>query len=183
MARHDCGLDVLAAPRELVGLDALTPDFVADCLDLARRAHETVLVDLPGSWTPWTHEALRVSDAVVLVAQLTVSGVRQAKRQLETMESQDLASVPVRLALNRYVRAGRAGVGLKDAERALGRRFDHLIANEDRTVGSALARGVPLWHVKKRSKAGSGIRRLAEALTAAASGDGRSAEAPPGLRA
>ncbi|MFQ5772985.1 MAG: CpaE family protein [Kiloniellaceae bacterium] len=180
MGRHDSGLDVLAAPREVVALDSLTPEFVAGCLDLARRAYATVVVDLPMAWTPWSHNAVQCCDLVVLVTQLTVAGIRQAKRQLETMQAHGLQDVPVRLALNRYRKGWGRSARLKEAERALGRRFDHFVPSDFKIVSEAINQGVPLSRVRKRSKVEIGVHELLDGLARALAG-GRDAGAAPRL--
>jgi pilus assembly protein CpaE len=160
MGQHECGLDLLAAPRDVIALDALTPAIVEQCLRLARSEYGTVFVDLPEAWTTWSYKAIQSSDLVILVLQLTVAGVRQARRQIDTMRAHGLEDVLVKVALNRYEKNWGRSVDLKDAEKALGRKFDYFIANDYKTVSEALNQGVALSKIKKKSKVETSIQKM-----------------------
>ena len=164
MTQHRSGLDLLAAPREVVGLDAVTPELLGACLALARAEYETVILDLPGVWTPWTYRAVQSCDLAILVTQLGVAGIRQARRQLDAMAANGLGEVPVRVVVNRFETGWRRHVGVKDAERALGRSVDHLIANDYRTVSEAIDQGAGLADVRRRSRVAQDIRRMIDAM-------------------
>ena len=160
MGQHECGLDLLAAPREVMALDALTPASVEQCLRLARSEYGTVFLDLPEAWTTWSYRAIQSSDLVILVLQLTVAGVRQARRQIDTLRAHGLEDVPVKVALNRYEKSWGKSVDLKDAEKALGRKFDYFIANDYKTVSEALNQGVALSKIKKKTKVETSIQKM-----------------------
>lgn len=167
MAQHRSGLDVLAAPRDVVGLDAVSPELLDACLDLARAEYETVILDLPSPWTPWTYRAVQNCDLAILVMQMGVASIRQARRQLDAMAANGLGEVAVRVAVNRFETGWRRHVGIKEAARALGRPIDYLIANDYRTVSEAIDRGTSLLDVRRRSKAARGIRRMIDAALGA----------------
>ena len=160
MGQHECGLDLLAAPRDMIALDALTPAVVEQCLKLARSEYGTVFLDLPEAWTTWSYKVIQGSDLVILVLQLTVAGVRQARRQIDTMRAHGLEDVPVKVALNRYEKSWGKSVDLKDAEKALGRKFDYFIANDYKTVSEALNQGVALSKIKKKTKVETSIQKM-----------------------
>ena len=160
MGQHECGLDLLAAPRDIIALDALTPAIVEQCLKLARSEYGTVFLDLPEAWTTWSYKVIQGSDLVILVLQLTVAGVRQARRQIDTMRAHGLEDVPVKVALNRYEKSWGKSVDLKDAEKALGRKFDYFIANDYKTVSEALNQGVALSKIKKKTKVETSIQKM-----------------------
>ena len=167
MARHESGLEVLLAPNEVLPLDVVTPDFITNCLKVAAEEYDYVLIDLPPNWTSWTYTALSLSDLIILVTELTVAGVRLTQHQLQTLRAQDLASVPVRIALNRSERGGGFlsrsfgnSANLDDAEKALGRKFDYCVPNNYRLVSEATNQGVMLSKIEKRSKVEKSIRDM-----------------------
>src|SRR3546814_13823442 len=84
MSRHHSGLSVVAAPRDVMPLESFSPDFIRRLIEVARSRFAVVLADLPPAWSQWSFEVLRQSDEVLLVTQITVPGVRQARRQLDT---------------------------------------------------------------------------------------------------
>lgn len=170
MMRHSCGLDVLVAPSFIPPLDALTPEITRKLLNVARDVYEYTIVDLPRSWTTWKHECLDVSDSVVLITEMTVAGIRESRRQLDTMMSEGLAELPVTVVVNRYRKRWGQAVQIKNAEQGLGRKIDHLIVNDYKTVSQALDRGVSLSEVDGDSKIGKQLKRYAADLVNGASG-------------
>lgn len=159
MSHHESGVDVLAAPRELVPLNALSPKFAAQLIELACHHYDHVVVDLPQDWADWTHAVLSHSGLVALVTQLSVGAIRQARRQLDILASEDLGHVPLAVVLNRYEkRPFASGIRVKEAEKALGRSIDHFIPNDYKTVSEALNRGVPVSQIKRRCKVEKRIR-------------------------
>lgn len=162
MARHDCGLEVLVAPGEVLPLETVTPEFVSASLEIAREEYAYVLIDLPPTWTSWTYNALACSDLIVLVTQLTVSGVRRTIHQFATLREQGMENIAVKIALNRYDDGWGKGKSahLGDAEKALGRKFDYHVANDFSLVSEAINQGVPLSKIKKRSKVAKGIETM-----------------------
>jgi pilus assembly protein CpaE len=162
MGQHESGLDLLAAPRDMMALDGPTPEDLERCLKVFRAEYGTVFLDLPVAWTPWSYRALQISDMVILVIQLNVAGIRQARRQIETMQAHGLETVPVKIALNRFEKGWGQSVDLKDAEKALGRKFDYFIANDYKTVSEALNQGVALSKVKKKSKVETSMQKMVD---------------------
>lgn len=139
-ARHASGLHIIAAPAEMVPLETLTPTMVAQILTFAAQSFEVVLVDLPTAWTAWTLAALTHSDAACLVSTLSVPGLRQARRQLDVIETNGLG-VPLRIVLNRVPKKVFRTIDLGDSERALRRKVDFTIADDFQVMSSAIDQG------------------------------------------
>lgn len=161
MSRHPSGLDVLAAPPDMVPLDALTPDVAASIVDLARQKYDFVVLDLPHDWAAWTPAVLAKCDLLFLVLQANVGAIKQARRQIKALAQEGLGQVPLVVVLNRHQsRIFRRDIPLKELENALGRRIDFLIPNDYKLVSEALDRGTPLANVKKWSKIERRIREM-----------------------
>ncbi len=175
MGHHESGLDILAAPRTLLPLDALSKDFTGDCLALARGEYRTVVLDLPLAWTAWTFAALKQSDLIVLVAQLNLASLRCARRQLQGLREHGLDETPLRLVMNRRDRSWGAASRRREAEQALGRPFDFTVVNDERRMRAALNRGVPVAKIARWSRVNRDITRLADGMALAMAGG---AEAP-----
>jgi pilus assembly protein CpaE len=171
MGHHASGLELLAAPRDVVALESLHAADLERCLKLIRSEYGTVFLDLPSAWTPWSYAAVRNSDLVILVIQLTVAGVRQARRQIETLQVHGLADVPVKVALNRFEKGWGKSVDVKEAEKALGRKFDYFIANDYATVTEALNQGVALSVIKKKSKVEQSLQKMIDGAIKAITGE------------
>lgn len=173
IARHRSGLAALAAPRDIMPLESFSVDFIRRLTQVACSRFDIVLIDLPPTWSLWSFEALRQSDEVLLVTQMTVPGVRQARRQLDTLKAEGLDDVPVKVVLNRFEKRWRDTFSLKEVESALGRKVDFTVANDYRTVSEALDQGLPLEAIRRRSRALKSINKISEALLAARDSESR----------
>lgn len=161
MSEHKSGLKVLTAPATPVPLEALGGDTLGELLEIARHEFDYVVVDLPHALTAWTDALLTRSDLLVMVTELNVPAVRHARRMLDILNEEGLYTVPTVLALNRYrftLFGGKLRRG--QAEKALGRAFDHYLPNEYDTVVSALNQGVPVTEIKRRSKFVRAVRAM-----------------------
>ena len=166
MGHHQTGLDVLGVPADVMPLETLTPEFVSTFLETARNEYVMSLIDLPIAWSGSTYVALQAADLVVVVTNLSVTAVRQTRRQLDTIQAHGLPPDRVKVALNRFDKGAAGAVRAKEAQQALGRQFDYLIVDDARLVGEATNQGVPLGEIKKRSKVERSIRKMIERISA-----------------
>lgn len=163
-ARHASGLQIVAAPLDIAPLEALTPAFVANVLTLAAATFEVVLVDLPAAWTPWSLAALTHSDLVLLVSNLSVPGLRQARRQLDLIEANHIAA-PLRIVLNRVPKKLFRTIDLADSERVLRRKVDFTIADDASTMNSAVDQGRTIGQIRGKSAVEADLNKLITGLT------------------
>lgn len=165
MSHHPSGLDVLAAPPEMVPLEALDSGVAASIVDLARQQYDFVVLDLPHDWAAWTPAVLAKCDLLFLVLQANVGAIRQARRQIKALAQEGLGNIPLVVVLNRYRRWTLSRqIPLKELENALGRPVEFLIPNDYKLVSEALDRGSPLAEVKRWSTI---ERRIREMVTGA----------------
>jgi pilus assembly protein CpaE len=162
MARHDAGIEVLAAPRDMVPLDIVTPGLLDTCLTVARSQYRYVLVDLPGAWTDWSLRILQQSQMIVVVTQLTVSHVRRTRRLLDTLAVNQLDNVPIKVLVNRFEKTWGKSVNIKAANKALGRPVDFCVMNDYRTVSDAINQGVSLSEIASRTKVEKSLRQFVD---------------------
>ncbi len=151
MTKHESGLDLLMCPGSVIPLDVLTPEFVTNCIRFAQETYDYILVDLSTDWTSWSYAVLCESDVVLLISEMSVGGIRQSVRQLETLGQQGVSRPIVRVVLNKYQRGwglfGRTfgeSANVDNAQKALGRKFDHLISCEFDVMSEAINQGVQL---------------------------------------
>lgn len=161
---HPSGLAVVSAPEEMLPLEALNNDQILGVVERAQRAFGTVFADLPANWTHWSLSLAARSDLILMVADLSVAGLRQARRQLDLLEAQDLGNVPLEIIVNRYERSLFGSVKPADAAKVLGREARFTMANDPSTVTSAIERGVTVDEIKRKSAFGSDLDRLDKAL-------------------
>ena len=164
---HPSGLKVIGAPKSLMPLDAVSSEQLIEIVEIAKREFGTVFVDLPASWTNWSLSLLAQSDLVLLITELSVSGLYRARRQLDLLREQDLASVDLRIVVNRFEKGLLKTVKQSDVQSALGRAVSYTIANEPGVMQPAIERGVPISEIKRNSAVGRDIDMLDGGIAAA----------------
>lgn len=164
VAEHESGVHLLAAPTELVPMDALNGEDVRRLFSVVRHRYDYAFVDLPQAWMTWTTTALRESDMIVMVTQLSVAAVQQTRRRLEALRRLGAGDVPLCLVANRHVKRGLFGNGfdIKEVETALGRKIDYFIGSDFNVVNEALNLGVPLSELSKGKRVEKDFRRFFE---------------------
>jgi pilus assembly protein CpaE len=168
LTRHPSGLSYLAAPPEVMPLDTLAPDQVDEVIAMVRREFSLVLVDLPPDWTVWSLSILAEADQILLVSELSIASLHQAKRQLDFLRQQDLAHIPVSVVMNKVSKGLFRSVDLHDAARILGRDVAFTIADDFQAVRSALDQGEPITVLNPRSRTSRDLGELSTALQAKA---------------
>lgn len=166
LGAHKSGIRVLAAPRDVTALDALTPPLVDALIGGLRRDFALTILDLPTAWTAWTNRALQLADRIVLVTQLSVAHVHLARRQLGVLAMQNLDRLPVSLIANAVTGDQQNLLPVKAAERALGRSFDIILPQDTRAMGEAANQGLPLAGVRRGTKLEKSVGQLAEWMAA-----------------
>lgn len=164
---HPSGLKVVGAPSSLMPLDSVSSEQLIEIVEIAKREFGTVFVDLPASWTNWSLSLLAQSDLVLLVTELSVTGLHRARRQLDLLREQDLASVDLRIVVNRFEKGLMRTVKAGDVQKALGRDIAYTIANEPAVMVPAIERGIPISEIKRRSAVGRDIDILDSGIAAA----------------
>jgi pilus assembly protein CpaE len=130
MIRAKDRFDLLAAPADVQPQD-LDPVALASTLAIARSQYARTIIDVPRLWSQWTYTVLEMSSVIVLVVQLAVPSLRLARRQLDWLNREGLGHTPLVVVANR-VESGlfKKRLSSADAEKALGRKIDHLIPDE-----------------------------------------------------
>jgi len=162
--RHDSGLDIFSAPSEMMPLEAIEGDEICDLIDLAAQEYDTVFVDLPGSWTNWSLSVVARSDLVLLVTELSIASLRQARRVLDLMEQQDLGDVKVQIVMNRFEKKMFGAIGLSDAATALRRQIHLSVTNDFRLMSAALDQGVLLSEIKAKNRLTADLHKVIEGV-------------------
>jgi pilus assembly protein CpaE len=141
-------LDLLASPATIEPMEGIDAAAVAATVETASRTYALTIIDLPTLWSHWTHAVMERSTVIVLVVHLTVPALRQARRQIEMLERENLDGIPLVVVANR-VEGGlfaRSGVSLKAAASVLRRKVDCRIPKSPAMPLAADA-GLPLENV------------------------------------
>jgi pilus assembly protein CpaE len=164
LSRHQSGVRVLAAPRDVTPLDVLTPKLAEALVNGLRRDFALTVLDLPSVWTAWTNQVLQLADRIVLVTKLSVPHVHMVRRQLAILAMQHLDRLPITLVLN-AVNADQQGfLSIRSAEKALGRSFQIVVPEDGRTMGAATNQGLSLADIRRNTKLEKFVEELAKAM-------------------
>lgn len=169
LARHDSGIMLLAAPAKPAEPNGLEAAAIARLLEVAAGRFDNLVIDLPRTWFPWTNDVLAGSDRIFVVTDMTVPGLRYARRLAGSIgERLSKASAP-RVIVNRFQTGLLFGGTLRksDVERALGASFAGPVANNYQVVREAIDRGVALETVKPGNSVTSDLKRILFAPQAA----------------
>ena len=158
------GFDIVVAPKPITPLETVDVDQLIHLLSIARRAYGSVLVDLPANWTNWTLSTALASTDLVLVTDLTIPGLRQAKRRLELFDAVGVPRERVRIVVNRVEKRLFKTIGVDEVRQTLGHPVYATLAAEPGTLPGAQDQGLLSWEANRKSKFASDVSALADQL-------------------
>lgn len=159
-------VSVFAAPEAITPLESVDTDRLLHVLDLIRQHYAYVVLDLPANWTNWSLSALTAANAVLMVVELSVASLRQARRRLDLFASVGIEDKDVQLIVNRVERRLFKSIDIGDASATLGRPVLGSVALEEPLVGTAQDQGLMVHQLNRKSKFQADVRALADTLSA-----------------
>lgn len=156
--------EIIAAPDAITPLEGVDVDHLLKLLGIARRTHGSVLLDFPANWTNWTLSAAASATDIVLVTELSIAGLRQAKRRLELFDSIGVSSERIRVVVNRVERRVFRTIGVEEVRRTLGHPVFAILHAEPSVLSNAQDQGLLSWEVNRKSKFANDISLLARDL-------------------
>ena len=160
---HSAGVRVLLAPPSPEMAELITPTVVKRVLEALRREHDLVIVDCTSWFNETTLSILDVADTVLTVLSLEITSIKNMRLFLEVAEQLGYEQNKVKLVLNRA--DSSLGIKVTDVENSIGRKVDHTIVSDGRSVVYALNRGVPFFLSNRETQVSLDILRLATAVT------------------
>lgn len=157
-------LSIFGAPDEILPLESVDTDKLLRTLTVLRRHYGAVVLELPANWTNWTLSAVSAADQVVLVVELSVASLRQAKRRLEFFDSVGIDRSNIGIVVNRVEKRMFRTIDLGDVEHTLGRPIAGSIALEDAVVSAAQDQGLLVQQASRKSKFHADVAKLGEVL-------------------
>jgi pilus assembly protein CpaE len=148
---HPSGLKIIAAPRDMMPLEALSNEQALSIVELAMREFGTVFIDLPTNWTNWSLSLLARSNLTLIVTEMSISSLHRARRQLNLIASQDLSALDVRVVVNRFEKGMFKSIKPSHVAEVLGRDIAFTVSNDHATMCAAIDRGVPIEEIKRKT--------------------------------
>lgn len=106
---------------------------------------------------------MRMSDTVILVAQLELTSLRNVVRMLHTMDKEEGLGEKVKVVMNR-VGADDGDITMEKAQDTIGRPLFWQVPNDFKSMLGARNSGVPLLTHAPKSKVHQSLVGLANAL-------------------
>jgi pilus assembly protein CpaE len=163
LSKHSSGLSLLPHPVQMEDASLIREDHLQRVIGLLRASYTHLVLDLSKSFSSNDMTALRMADAILLVAQLELSSLRNVVRILLALGTDETLSNKVHIVLNQV--GTETDITLKKAEETIGKPVYWQVPNDPKTVQEARNQGVPLLQSAPRSKVQQSIAGLAQALT------------------
>jgi pilus assembly protein CpaE len=161
LINHSSGIRVLLAPPSPEMAELITPHGAKRMIETLRLSHDLVVVDCMSSFNDTTLAILDLADTVLTMLSLEITSIKNIRLFLEVAEQLGYGSDKVRLVLNRA--DSSLGIRVADVEHSIGRRVDHTIVSDGRSVVYALNRGVPFFLSNREAQVSQDVLRLASA--------------------
>lgn len=166
LCRHEeSGLSILRHPLEMSEISVIHEMHVERILNLLKISYTHLLLDLSKSLLPTDLIALRMSDLILLVAQLELSSLRNVVRLIHALSMEEGMADKIRVIINRLgAETVEEGISLKKAEEVIGKPIFWQVPHDPKAVISARVAGQPLIRHAPKSRVHQSIHALSAAL-------------------
>ncbi len=163
LTRHPRGVFVLPAPTQVEEADAVGHDHVELALQLLRAQFSHTVVDTARTVNGAMLAAFEQSDHILILTDLSVPGVRAARRMIELLLRLNVSAQLIQPVFSHVI---PGPVSPQDAVRAIGKEPLLVIPRDDAAASGAMNDGTPLNG--KQSALSFAIAELAAKLTGVA---------------
>ncbi|MGV6812027.1 MAG: AAA family ATPase [Brevirhabdus sp.] len=94
-------LNVLTSPNDIIPLDLIGPDDVAQLIEYARSQFDYVIIDMPSTLVAWTEAVLEASDIYFSMVELDMRSAQNTLRMIRALKAEDLPVAKLRYVMNR----------------------------------------------------------------------------------
>lgn len=163
LSKHTSGLSLLPHPVQMDDCELIREDHLQRVIGLLRASYTHLIIDLSKSFSPCDKAALRMADAILLVAQLDLTSLRNVVRTMMALGNDDAMANKVQIIMNRVGSEG--DISLKKAEETIGKPIYWQIPNDAKALQESRDQGIPLLQLAPKSKVQQAYVGLAQALT------------------
>jgi pilus assembly protein CpaE len=177
---HSSGVRVLLAPPSPEMAEMITPVGIRKILEVLRATNDLIVVDCTANFSDTTLAILDQADTILTALTLEITSIKNMRLFLEVADQLGYEASKVKLILNRA--DSTLGIRVADVEHSIGRKVDHTIVSDGRSVVYALNRGVPFVLSNREAQVSQDILRLATAITGGDRKEAVSEDAKTGSR-
>jgi len=158
LATHSSGMRVLSAPLEPSLADEVSTQVVVKTIGMLKRMFDYVVIDTAPFLDEPVLSILERSDTVLLVVDMDLPAVKNAKLALDTLKLIKFPFEKIKLILNRV--NSKARLDIDELERSLGLSVQAAISS-DKLVPRAVNEGEPVVSLYPRSRPAKDLRGVA----------------------
>jgi len=167
LVKHpDTGMSILRHPLEIHEIGGIGEGHVERILNLLKISYSHLILDLSKALLPTDLMSLRMSNLILLVAQLELSSLRNVVRLIHSLSMEGDLGDRIRVVVNR---AGSEitddGITVKKAEEVIGKPIFWQVPNDSKPMLGSRVAGQPLIKFAPKSRAHQSLLGLAQALT------------------
>jgi pilus assembly protein CpaE len=167
LARHASGLAVMAAPRSPAEHFSISASCVVRVLDVASQMFDTLLIDMPPMWTPYSDHVVAGCDRVFVVTEGSVPALHRARDIAEALPQKLADNARVRVIVNKWRRDFLgAALSKRDAEQVLNGYLAGFLPEDGTLVRDAINRGEQLSATSRTNKISRELARIVAAEAA-----------------
>jgi len=159
---HSSGIRVLLAPPSPETAELITPSAIKRVLEALSLENDLVIVDCSAGINDTTLAVLDIADSILTILTLEITSIKNMRQFLEIAERLGYEDGKVKLVLNRA--DGNLGIRVSDVEHSIGRKVDHTIVSDGRSVVYALNRGVPFFLSNREAQVSQDVLNVARAV-------------------
>jgi pilus assembly protein CpaE len=158
LATHSSGMRVLSAPLEPSLADEISTQVVVKTLGMLKRMFDYIVIDTAPFLDEPVLSILERSDIVLLVVDMDLPSVKNAKLALDTLRLIKFPFEKMNLVLNRV--NSKARLDIDELERSLGLEVQAAVSS-DKLVPRAVNEGEPVVSLYPRSRVARDLRSVA----------------------
>jgi pilus assembly protein CpaE len=162
MVRHESGLRVLPAPLEPALADEISTQAVVKVMGMLKRMFDYIVIDTAPFLDEPVLTILERSDDVLLVVDMDMPSVKNAKLALDTLRLINFPMSKIKLVLNRV--NSKARLDVDELERSLDLKVMAAIPS-DKMVPRSVNEGVPVVALSPRSRVARGFHNVVRLVT------------------
>lgn len=162
---HDSGLSVIAAPRDILPLEAIESEEINRIVETARREYDFVFLDMPSNWSNWSLALLLEADSILMVVEQSLASLRQARRRLDLFESVGIKRDAPAIVVNRMEKRLFGTISLSDVADTLRHEVLCGLRADPQNLSTAQDQGLFVGQVRPKSPYAADIATLSELLT------------------
>jgi len=141
--------DMLFAPKDPESAEYISKEQIKSILEILKKHYDIIIIDTGVNYDEVTLNALDLSDQVIIVSSLEVTGLKNTKLSLRVMQSLNYDSSKVKLLVN--MAQDKFGVTKANVQKAFTFEVIGYIPEDIKLVRNSINTGVPLIASKNSS--------------------------------